>query len=191
MSNLPDADSHKISEDVEILSTEDEKIKLIGNLLGNDSSRNMLKLLLEKEMTANEIAQKTGQLLSLVMHHLQKMQEAGMIRITKIGKNTKGHDMKYYGPTKLVVIIFPQKASNKAKGSKSLLNSLNRIYRFATIGIAGMVSWFLVQDMSNEPTHGGVVTGTEPASYLLATLISLSVMLSGLIIERILTEFRR
>jgi DNA-binding transcriptional ArsR family regulator len=190
MNNSSDTESDKTEERVEILSTEDEKIKLIGNLLGNDSSRNILKLLLENEMTANEIAQKTGQLLSLIMHHLQKMQEAGMIRITKTVKNTKGHDMKYYGPTKLVVLIFPSKASDKAKSSKSLRNSLNHIYRFVAIGVAGMTSWFVVQPRNEIPTHTGVIT-SEPTSDLIPVVIPLTVMFIGLIIERIITAFRK
>jgi DNA-binding transcriptional ArsR family regulator len=189
MSEPVDIDSNK-TENVEIMSTEDEKIKLIGSLLGNDSSRMILKLLLEKEMTANEIALETGMRVSLVIHHLQKMQESGMVKISKIGKSSKGHDMKFYSPTKLVVIIFPSKLSNKAKNSKSLLNSLNRIYRFASIGLAGIVSWVLVQNMNNEPTHGGVVSG-QPMSDLLTVVVPLSVMFFGLIIERILTAFRR
>lgn len=190
MSNSSDTASDKAEEQVEILSTEDEKIKLIGNLLGNDSSRNILKLLLEKEMTANEIAQKTGQLLSLIIHHLQKMQEAGMIRITKTEKNTKGHDMKYYGPTKLVVLIFPSKASDKAKGSKSLRNSLNKIYKFVVIGIAGITSWAVIQPGNEIPTHTGVITSV-PSSDLMPIVIPLTVMFVGLIIERILTAFRK
>lgn len=192
MSDSSNTASDKSEEQVEILSTEDEKIKLIGNLLGNDSSRNILKLLLEKEMTANEIAQKTGQILSLVIHHLQRLQEAGMVKISKIGKNSKNHDMKYYGPTKLVVVIFPQKASTKAKGSKTLLNSLNKIYRFAAIGIAGIISWALVQQPNNDiPTHSGVVNSIEPEISLITVVIPLSVLLVGLTIERILIAFRK
>jgi len=53
-----DDDSVGIHEKVEILSTDDEKIKLIGNLLSNDTSRNILKLLFGQEMTANDIAVK-------------------------------------------------------------------------------------------------------------------------------------
>ncbi|MEO9277337.1 MAG: winged helix-turn-helix domain-containing protein [Nitrososphaera sp.] len=190
MSDSTNLDADNTNENIEILSTEDEKIKLIGNLLGNDSSRAILKLLLEKEMTANEIAQKTEQLLSLIIHHLQKMQEAGMIRITKTVKNTKGHDMKFYGPTKMVVLIFPSKASNKAKGSKSLRNSLNKIYRFAAIGMAGIISWFVLQPGNEVPVHTGVVT-SEPLLGFVPILVPLMVMFVGLVVERILVAFKK
>lgn len=190
MTSTTDTNSDNTSERIEILSTDDEKIKLIGNLLANDSSRNILKLLLEKEMTANEIAQKTGQLLSLVMHHLQKMQDGRMVKITKVAKNSKSHDMKYYGPTKLVVLIFPSKASNKAKGSKSLINSLNRVYRFAVIGIAGAISWFVVQPGNEGPAHTGIIT-TEPSSGFIPIIVPIAVMFVGLILERILFALKK
>ncbi|MDE1843685.1 MAG: hypothetical protein KGH95_08555, partial [Thaumarchaeota archaeon] len=52
--------SDDLKERIEILSTEDGKIKSIGEMLSNDSSRNILKTLLDDTMTANQIAQKIG-----------------------------------------------------------------------------------------------------------------------------------
>lgn len=189
---LKETDLAEIHQKVEILSTDDEKIKLIGSLLSNDASRNILKLLFEQEMTANEIAQKTGMLLSLVIFHLQKMQEAGIVTISKIGKNTKGHDMKYYGTTKLAVIILPAKFSEKAKNSKSLNNSLNKIFRFTAIGLSGLVSWAMIQfqDLGREPSHGGAIPQGEVTLNVFAIIIPLIVILAGLITERILVEIK-
>jgi len=47
-----------ISDKVEILSTEDEKIKAVGEILSSDSSRKILKLLFNQSLTANQISQK-------------------------------------------------------------------------------------------------------------------------------------
>lgn len=194
MASLKDTDLAEIHEKVEILSTDDEKIKLIGSLLSNDASRNILKLLFEHEMTANEIAQKTGILLSLVIFHLQRMQEAGIVTISKIGKNSKGHDMKYYGTTKLALIILPSKFSDRAKNSKSLNNSLNRIFRFTAIGLGGLVSWLMLylQNLQQEPTHGGVVPPPGDVTVnAFVVVVPLTVVLIGLIIERIILEIKK
>lgn len=189
---LKETDLAEIHEKVEILSTDDEKIKLIGSLLSNDASRNILKLLFEQEMTANVIAKKTGMLLSLVIFHLQKMQESGIVTINKIGKNSKGHDMKYYGTTKLAVIILPSKFSDKAKNSKSLNNSLNKIFRFTAIGLAGLASWLITKPSDK----GGWLSGEEPSSIssgdlYLSVIIGLSVIIIGLMIERVLTSLKK
>jgi DNA-binding transcriptional ArsR family regulator len=186
---LKDTDLAEIHEKVEILSTDDEKIKLIGSLLSNDASRSILKLLFEQEMTANDIAKKTGMLLSLVIFHLQKMQEAGIVSISKIGKNSKGHDMKYYGTTKLAVIILPSKFSEKAKKSKSLFNSLRKIYKFTAIGIIAIVSW-LVLNTNVKPVSPGLASNIPDVAPI-GIVIPLLIVIIGLIVERIIVEFRK
>lgn len=182
-----------ISDEIDIMSTEDEKIKLIGEVLSNDSSRTVLKLLFENPMTANEIAQKTEFLLSLVIYHLNKMQDAGIVKISKTIKNSKEHDMKYYTINKFAIIIMPSKASENARKSKSLLNSLKRSYKFAAIGITALMSWFISESIlqshvSLDKAAWG--TNTIPNSTYLSIIIVLIVTISGLIVERIIRAYR-
>ncbi len=134
-----------ISDRVEILSTEDQKIKAIGEILSSDSSREILKLLFNDSLTANQISLKTTISLPLVIYHLKKMQESGVVKITSIGKNTKSHDMKFYTVDKLAIIILPSKMSEPAKKSKSLFNSFTRIHRLATLGGVSIAAWFSSQ----------------------------------------------
>lgn len=134
-----------ISDRVEILSTEDLKIKAIGEILSSDSSRGILKILFNDSLTANQISQKTSISLPLVIYHLKKMQESGVVKITSVGKNTKSHDMKFYTVDKLAIIILPSKMSEPAKKSKSLFNSFTRIHRLATLGGVSIAAWFSSQ----------------------------------------------
>ena len=124
-----------------------DAIKAVGELLSSDSSRTILKLLFNDQMTANQIAQKTEISLPLVIYHLKKMQEAGLVKIAQVEKNTKSHDMKVYTVDKFAIVILPSGMTEKAKSSKSLHNSFNRIYRFATIGGAAIAAWFSSQFM--------------------------------------------
>ena len=134
-----------ISDRVEILSTEDQKIKAIGEILSSDSSRGILKILFNDSLTANQISQKTEISLPLVIYHLKKMQDSGVVKITSVGKNTKSHDMKFYTVDKLAIIILPSKMSEPAKKSKSLFNSFTRIHRLATLGGVSLATWFSSQ----------------------------------------------
>jgi DNA-binding transcriptional ArsR family regulator len=136
-----------VSDRVEILSTEDEKIKAVGEILSSDTSRKILTVLFNQSFTANEIAQKTEISLPLVIYHLKKMQEASVVKITNVGKNTKSHDMKYYTIDKFAIVILPTQMSQPAKTSKSLFNSFSRIHRIATLGAASIAAWFSVQFM--------------------------------------------
>jgi DNA-binding transcriptional ArsR family regulator len=130
-----------ISDRVEILSTEDQKMKAVGEILSSDSSRAILKILFNDSLTANQISQKIEISLPLVIYHLKKMQESGIVKITSVGKNTKSHNMKFYTVDKLAIIILPSKMSEPAKKSKSLFNSFTRIHRLATLGGASIAAW--------------------------------------------------
>jgi DNA-binding transcriptional regulator LsrR (DeoR family) len=143
-------DIPNLSNRVDIISTEDEKLKTVGEILSSDSSRSILKLLFNQSLSANEIAQKTEMSLPLVIHHLKKMQSAQIIKITNIGKNSKSHDMKYYTIDKLAIVILPSEMTQPAKKSKSLFNSFTRIHRLATLGGVSIAAWFSSQLIQNQ-----------------------------------------
>ena len=149
-----------VSDRVEILSTEDEKLKAVGEILSSDSSRKILKLLFNQSLTANQIAQKTEMSLPLVIHHLKKMQSSQVVKITNVGKNTKAHDMKYYTIDKFAIVILPSAMSSPAKKSKSLFNSFTRLHRLATLGGAAVAAWFSSQFLQRNDT---VTQSTEMA----------------------------
>ena len=154
-----------IADRVEILSTEDLKIKAIGEILSSDSSREILKILFNDSLTANQIAQKTEISLPLVIYHLKKMQEAGVVKITNIGKNTKERDMKFYTVDKLAIVILPLKMSEPAKKSKSLFNSFTRIHRLATLGGVSIAAWFSSQ-LIQKGTEGRFNENMESTSQI-------------------------
>ncbi|MBM2819900.1 MAG: hypothetical protein HW410_1582 [Nitrosarchaeum sp.] len=208
-----------INDKIEILSTDDQRIKAVGELLSSDSSRAILKLLFNDQMTANQIAQKTETSLPLVIYHLKKMQDAGIVKISSTVKNTKSRDMKYYTVDKFAIVILPSGLSEKAKSSKSLHNSFNRIYRFATIGGAALAAWFSSQFIQHqtvyeapkntspmmkaapEMTQQGIespppeafqaTTGEPTTDIYLSIIITLSVIIVGLIIERIIRTYTK
>ena len=133
----------ELTEKIKILATDDEKIKSFGELFTNDSSREILQLLFNEELTANQIAQKTEISLQLVKYHLNKLQDLGVVKITKIEKNSKSQDMKVYTATKFSIVIVPPKLSEKTKESKLLVRSFRHIYKVAGLGIATGISGLL------------------------------------------------
>jgi len=125
-----------ITEKIKILATDDEKIKSFGELFSNDSSRKILQLLFNEELAATQISKKTDISLQLVKYHLNKLQDLGIVKISKIEKNSKSQDMKIYSATKFSIVIVPPKLSEKTKESKLLVRSFRHIYKVAGLGIA-------------------------------------------------------
>lgn len=137
-----DKSRQPVPERISIYDTDDDRLRALGEVLITDVSRTILKLLFEQTLAANEIATKTGFSLQLVRYHIKKMQDVGLVEISKIGKNTKSHDMKYYAATKFAIVIVPSKFSEKTRSSKSLFKSFKSIYRLGAVGIATISSWF-------------------------------------------------
>ena len=149
---MPDEkDPDDVTEKIKILATDDEKIKSFGELFTNDSSREILQLLFNEELTANQIAQKTDISLQLVKYHLIKLQDLGIVKISKVEKNSKSQDMKIYTATKFSIVIVPPKLSEKTKESKLLVRSFRHIYKVAGLGITtGLSGLFSISQFKNK-----------------------------------------
>ena len=165
---LPD---DELIENIKILATDDEKIKSFGEIFTNDSSREILQLLFNEELTASQIAQKSNVSLQLVKYHLNKLQNLGVVKISKIEKNSKSQDMKIYTASKFSIVIVPPNLSEKTKESKLLVRSFRNIYKIAGLGIATGLSGLLslsqfqnktvpVDDFTN---NSGISSITESA----------------------------
>ncbi len=137
-----------LEDKIQIFSNTDEKLKFLGKILNNESSKKILQLLIEKEMTANEVATQTKLSLPLALYHVNQMIKAGIVIISKTSTNGKNQPTKHYS-AKPGIIILPEKAFQKAKESKSFSNSLKRIMKLASVGFAGVVTWFGTQFMQN------------------------------------------
>lgn len=148
----------KENDDVEIISTHDEKAKIVGEILSNDSSRKILNLLnSNKELTINEIAQKTELSLSLVTHHIKRMQSAEVIKISRVGRSVKGQKMNYYCTTNQSFLIVPSK-----EPEDSLRSSLKKFSKFFAIGMAGIISWITLRPKNDAHFQSGESTPGAP-----------------------------
>ena len=138
---------------------------MFGELFTNDSSREILQLLFNEELSATQIAQKTDISLQLVKYHLIKLQDLGIVKIIKIEKNSKSKDMKIYTATKFSIVIVPPKFSKKTKESKLLVRSFRHIYKVAGLGIATGLSGLLsLSQFKNETIHVGDSVGGDFSS---------------------------
>jgi len=165
-------DEDEITEKIKIIATDDERIKSFGELLTNDSSRAILQLLFNEELTALQISEKTGISLQLVKYHIIKLQDLGVVKVTKIEKNSKSQDMKFYSASKFSMVIVPPKYSEKTKESKLLVRSFRHIYKIAgfgvSAGISGLMSLTLLQQesrtqMTLEETQKTIPTDIQDA----------------------------
>ena len=93
---MSDENDDEIMGKVKIFSSDDEKLKLLGELLSNKSSRDIIKLLINNEMYTNEIADKLELRVNLVIHHLKKLQDLELLQIRNKTITKKRIEHKHY-----------------------------------------------------------------------------------------------
>lgn len=96
MKEIDDIEDSENIDKIKIISSEDEKLKILGELLSNKSSRDIIKLLMNKKMYTNEIATKLDIRISLVIHHLRKLEELELLEITHKSIVRKGNKHRYF-----------------------------------------------------------------------------------------------
>lgn len=165
MHNKKNTDNLLNNDIVVLYSTEDEKIELLGKLLSTDTARVILTNLFLDSITAEQLAEKTGISLQLVIFHLKRLQELGIVKIIKVEKNSKGHDMKYYAASKFAIVVLPPKVIEKAKNSKLLRRSFNLIYRLTAISITAISTWFITQYLQKKDQIQNIPDGNGLYDY--------------------------
>jgi predicted transcriptional regulator len=203
-----DLDYEKIKDTILIFSSEDERLKFLGEILSNESSRSILTLLIEKEMTLMQIAKQTSLNPTLVIHHLKKLLQSDVVTITKTIANKKGRPMKFYRARPILMISSKGIRDNIHK-NKSLLNVIKKISRFAAIGLAGMSAWMVTSTGTMldplqsaykypRPTIPPYMAPIEPHSLVflqgdlaIPAISAVGVVIVGLVINHIISRQRR
>jgi len=204
-----DLDYEQIKDDVLIFSSDDERLKFLGEILSNESSRAILTLLIEREMTLMQIAEYTSLNPTLVIHHLKKLLQSDVVTITKTTTNKKGRPMKFYR-AKPILMISSKSIRDGIQKNKLLLNVLKKMTRFTAIGLAGLSTWMItiastISDPLQSaykyprPTMPSYMIPIEPQSGLgffqsnlvIPIIATVGVVAAGLVINHVMMSARR
>src|SRR3989338_6028072 len=92
-----------------LVDLNEEKTKKLAETITSDTSRKILNHLAEKEETEANIAQLLQLPISTVHYHLQKLQEAGLVKVEEFHYSQKGREVNHYKLANKYIIIAPQK----------------------------------------------------------------------------------
>ena len=109
----------KAEEHIEVISTEDERIKIIGEELANDTGRAIFGKVSQGIASTNDLAKSLNISLPLVNWHINRLLGVGLIKVEKVEMSSKNKQMKYYGPVKTALVIVPPENSSANNVSKS------------------------------------------------------------------------
>ena len=102
----------KAEEYLEIISTEDERIKIIGEELANDTGRAIFGKVSQGIVSPNDLAKALNISLPLINWHINRLLSVGLVKVEKIELSSKNKQMKYYGPVKTALVIIPPENSS-------------------------------------------------------------------------------
>jgi DNA-binding transcriptional ArsR family regulator len=131
----------------------DEAGDLLSSL-ASDTARSVLTSLHEESATASEVADRVDTSLQNARHHLNSLQDAGLVEVQTTRYSSKGREMNVYAPAKDPTVVFVGSRENDG----GLLDSLRRMVPvLAVLAVASaLVQWLVV------PSVGGSVAGELP-----------------------------
>ena len=173
-------------DSIKVFSSEDGKLKILGELLSNKSSRDIIRLLIEKEMYINEIAKKLELRPNLVIHHLQKMQSIGLLAITNKKIIRKGENHRFF-KIPAGMMIFPTKSESDT-GNGFLKKIFREGIKFGTITIAGVIPVAIEFVVKSQNTNFDADFNLLSSNSL---ILGLTIIIIGLIIERIVSSSKK
>ncbi|HET7337194.1 MAG TPA: winged helix-turn-helix domain-containing protein [Candidatus Nitrosotalea sp.] len=141
---MPDGEDNsdffvKAQEHIEVISTEDERIKIIGEELANDTGRAIFGKISQGVSSTNDLAKSLNISLPLVNWHINRLLGVGLIKVEKIELSSKNKQMKYYGPVKTAFVIVPPANSTENNVSKSKKEAIFLQLRHYLASIAAFV----------------------------------------------------
>ncbi len=92
-----------------LFSLEDEKVKKLGDVISNPTSRKIINLLSEKEASESEIAKELEMPLNTVDYNVKKLVKAGLIEEKKHLWSSKGKRIPIYRVSNKHIVISPKK----------------------------------------------------------------------------------
>ena len=124
---------------IKLFTFNDESLKILGELLSNETSRKIINSLIENEMYTNELSVKLDIPISLVAHHLRKLEQVNLVEVTEKPLVKKGIKHKHF---RMIPNLFVGSSpSENIQESESLKRIFKKTVKFAGIGIASFFVW--------------------------------------------------
>jgi DNA-binding transcriptional ArsR family regulator len=198
--DINDDSTVRLEEHIEVISTDDARIKIIGEELANETGRAIFTKICQASTSPIELAKSLGISLPLVNWHLNRMMGIGLIRIDKIGMSSKNKGMKYYAPTKTVLVIIPPRDrfdSVRLGHVEKLIDRVTKHMTAIVCFVIGTAAFFLIGTMLTA-NSGGIqlsdpdfVIPTEWQMLSMSFLAGIATAISSEIAVRIVKWFRR
>jgi DNA-binding MarR family transcriptional regulator len=125
-----DADTD--DEKLLILPLNDKNSKKISQIISSDTARDILEAIASAPRSTSEIAEQLGIPLTTVQYNLEKLSEAGLVKVARTKYSKKMKPVKLYTPQRKLVVIVPERTSKR-----DVIATLKRHLVVAAVAVVG------------------------------------------------------
>jgi predicted transcriptional regulator len=91
-----------------------EESKKITQVISNDTARQIIELLADAPLSANDIAQRLQVPLTTITYNLENLESVGLIKVEKIKYSEKGREVRIYAPVRKLIVLVPEKTDRNS-----------------------------------------------------------------------------
>jgi DNA-binding transcriptional ArsR family regulator len=162
-------DAELDEEKLLILPLNDKSSKLISQVISNDTARDILETISDAPRSTTEIAEKLGIPLTTVQYNLEKLAEAGLVKVARTRYSRKMKPVKLYAPQRKYVVIAPGTAERS-----DVIAALRRYLTLVAVAVFGslVIEGLMmrlgagpVKDMATRSVPEGYGGGAEAPMY--------------------------
>jgi DNA-binding transcriptional ArsR family regulator len=150
----PEIDEEKLL----ILPLNDASSKKISQIMASDTARDILEVLASAPRSASEIAEKLGIPLTTVQYNLEKLCDAGLVKVERTRYSRKMKPVKLYAPQRKFVVIAPVKTEKK-----DVIAALKRYLTVIVFAAFGSVAVELLAMRMGRPIEDFAIRSTQEA----------------------------
>jgi DNA-binding transcriptional ArsR family regulator len=125
-----DADTD--DEKLLILPLNDKNSKKISQIISSDTARDILEAIASAPRSTTEIAEQLGIPLTTVQYNLEKLRDAGLVKVARTKYSKKMKPVKLYTPQRKLVVIVPEQTSKR-----DVIATLKRYLVVAAVAVVG------------------------------------------------------
>ena len=94
-----------MEENYKVFEDDDKSLKLLGELFSSQTSLKIMKSLIRREMYVSEISNTLNIRVSLVLHHLKKLEKLGLLEITHRKIISKGKLHRFFRMIPCMIVL--------------------------------------------------------------------------------------
>lgn len=117
-----------------LVDLNEPKVKKLAETITSETSRKILNHLAEKEDSEQNISKVLAMPISTVHYHLQRLQEAQLVKVDEFHYSPKGREVNHYKLANKYIIIAPQKVAGLREKLKGILP-----VGLIIVGISGVI----------------------------------------------------